>query len=80
MTTIRDRLESIFRKVFDDESLDVQPSMTANDVSGWDSFSHVNLILAVESEFAIKFSTSELLRFKSIGDLLTSVEEKCPRR
>ena len=70
------RLNAVFRKVFDDEDLLVEAQTTANDVVGWDSLSHVNLILAVESEFKIRFTQKELLRFGNVGDLLNSIESK----
>lgn len=62
--------------VFDDDTIQLKPETTANDVDGWDSLSHVNLIVAVESKFSIKFSQKELVSFKSVGDLLKSIESK----
>jgi len=70
------RLNEIFREVFDDEDIDITPEMTANDVDGWDSLSHVNLIVAIESKFKITFSQKELLTFKNVGDLLNSIRGK----
>jgi acyl carrier protein len=52
--------------------------MTANDVEGWDSLSHVVLILAIENRFKIKFNNKELLTLKNVGDLLHSIESKHP--
>jgi acyl carrier protein len=75
MTTI-DKLKDIFRTVFDNEDIQLQPEMTANDVDGWDSLSHVNLILAVEKGFGVRFSQKELLTFKNVGDLLRCIESK----
>ncbi|MBM3888727.1 MAG: acyl carrier protein [Verrucomicrobia bacterium] len=75
MTTI-EKLNGIFRTVFDNDEINIQPEMTANDVDGWDSLSHVNLILAVEKGFGIKFNQRELLTFKNVGDLLRSIESK----
>ncbi len=75
MTTI-EKLNRIFQTVFDNDDLDIRPEMTANDVDGWDSLSHVNLILAVEKGFGIRFSQKELLTFKNVGDLLRSIESK----
>lgn len=69
-------LNEIFREVFDDASLQILPQMTAHDVDGWDSLSHINLIVAVEHRFNIRFSQKELLTFKNIGDLLKSIETK----
>jgi acyl carrier protein len=75
MTTI-EKLTGIFRIVFDNEEIDLQPEMTANDVDGWDSLSHVNVILSVEKGFAIRFSQNEILTFKNVGDLIKSIESK----
>ena len=75
MTTI-EKLNGIFRTVFDNDEINIQPEMTANDVDGWDSLSHVNLILAVEQGFGIRFAQKELLTFKNVGDLLRGIESK----
>jgi acyl carrier protein len=69
-------LNAVFCKVFDDESIRLKPEMTANDIDGWDSLSHVNLIVAVETKFKIRFNQKELLTFKNVGDLLHSIESK----
>jgi acyl carrier protein len=69
-------LTDVFREVFDDPELFLRPEMTANDVDGWDSLSHVNLIVAIETRFKIRFSQKELLTFKTVGDLMRSVGEK----
>ncbi len=76
MATTLDRLTSIFREVFDDAAIHIAPGTTANDVEGWDSLSHVNLIVAIETRFNIRFSQKELLNFRNVGDLLNSIEEK----
>jgi acyl carrier protein len=73
---LQDRLSRIFREVFNDDDICITPGMTANDVEGWDSLSHVNLIVAIEAKFAIKFSQKELLTFKNVGDLLNSIRGK----
>lgn len=69
-------LNDIFRMVFDDPEIDIRPEMTADDITGWDSLSHVNLILAIETRFKIRFSQKELLTMKNIGDLLKMIEGK----
>jgi acyl carrier protein len=71
-----DGLNGIFREVFDDDNIKITPEMTASDVDGWDSLSHVNLIVAIESRFKITFSQKELLTFKNVGDLLNSIRSK----
>jgi acyl carrier protein len=72
----REILNSIFQQVFDDDSIRISPELTANDIDGWDSLSHVNLIVAVETRFNIRFSQKELLTFKNIGDLFKCIEGK----
>ena len=69
-------LNGVFQQVFDDDSIRISPEMTANDIDGWDSLSHVNLIVAVETKFKIRFNQKELLTFKNIGDLLRCIESK----
>jgi len=73
---LQDRLNEIFREVFDDNDIRIAPEMTANDIDGWDSLSYFNLILAVESRFNINFSLTEVQSFKSVGDLLNSIRSK----
>jgi acyl carrier protein len=71
-------LTDIFREVFDDEEITLSREMTANDVDGWDSLSHVNLIVTIEARFSIRFSQKELLTFKNVGDLIDSIQSKLP--
>jgi acyl carrier protein len=71
-----ERLNEIFCVVFDDDEIRIAPEMTANDVDGWDSLSHVNLIVAIENKFNIRFSQKELLTFKNVGDLLNCIHSK----
>ena len=71
-----EQLNAIFCQVFDDDDIKIVPENTANDIDGWDSLSHVNLIVAVEAHFGIRFSQKELLTFKNVGDLLKCIESK----
>jgi acyl carrier protein len=73
---LQDRLNQIFCEVFDDDDIKIAPEMTANDIEGWDSLSHVNLIVAIESKFNIRFNQKELLTFKNVGDLLNCTRSK----
>jgi len=75
MTTM-ETLNDIFRLVFDDDEILINLEMTANDVDGWDSLSHVNLITAVEAKFKIRFNQKELLTMKNIGDLYNAIHSK----
>jgi len=73
-----DSLTEVFCSIFEDNSIVLKPEMTANDVEGWDSLSHVVLILAIENRFKIKFNQKELLTLRNVGDLLHSIESKHP--
>lgn len=72
----QEKLNAIFCTVFDDTDIVITPATTANDVDGWDSLSHVNLIVAVEANFGIRFTQKELLTFKNVGDLLCCIQSK----
>lgn len=63
------RLTDIFHDVFDDDSIKVTPELSAKDVDGWDSLTHIRLILTVEKAFKLKFSTSQIGKLKNVGDL-----------
>jgi acyl carrier protein len=71
-----EKLNGIFRLVFNNDEINIRPEMTANDVDGWDSLSHVNLILAVEKGFGIRLTQKEIMSFKNIGDLLKTIDSK----
>lgn len=70
------RLNNIFRQVFEDNSIEVTSTMTANDVEKWDSLSHLTMIAAVEKEFGIKFKLKELVSMKNVGDLMMAIASK----
>jgi acyl carrier protein len=70
------RLTSVFQDVFDDDSLQIRPEMTADDIEEWDSLTHINLITAVEREFKVKFTTGEVTGMKNVGDLLSLIDKK----
>ena len=74
--TIHARLTDVFRDVFDDDALVVDPDMTAADVPGWDSLMHVRLMLSVERAFAIRLTASDIGRLKSVGDLMALIARK----
>jgi acyl carrier protein len=64
------RLTSIFRDVFDDDELTVTRQLAADRVDGWDSLTHVRLILTVERAFGVKVSAAEVARLTNAGDLI----------
>ena len=71
--TIYTRLNKVFRDVFDDDSITVNPKTTANDIEDWDSLEHITLISAVEREFKMKFKMGEISSMKNVGEMASIV-------
>lgn len=69
-------LTGIFRDILDEDNLELRPSLTAAEVPEWDSFNHINLIVAVESKFEIKFQTAELESLQTVGHLADLIQAK----
>jgi acyl carrier protein len=70
------QLTTIFRDLFEDDTLILTPSLSAADVPEWDSFNHINLIVAIESRFKIKFQTAELEQLHTVGHLVSLIAAK----
>lgn len=70
------RLSEVFHDVFDEDSIKLTPTLSAKDVDGWDSLTHIRLILTVERAFKIKFSTSEIGKLENVGDLAMLIKAK----
>ena len=70
------KLQQVFRDVFDDETIELRPDMTADDIAEWDSLSHIRLMLEAAKEFGVRFSASEVSRLNNVGDLLTLIKAK----
>ena len=66
---IFEKLNEVFRDVFDDESIIVTDATTADDIEAWDSLEHINLIAAVEQEFGIKFNMGQVVSMKNVGEM-----------
>lgn len=62
-------LNEIFREVFDDEKIEVNDATTSKDVDNWDSLEHINLVVAVEKKFGIKFTMGEVTTMKNVGEM-----------
>jgi acyl carrier protein len=73
---IHNRLETVFQNVFNDDTLHIFPEMTAADVEDWDSMQHINLIVACEKQFQVKFALSEISELKNVGELENLIARK----
>jgi len=73
-------LTPIFHEVFDDDSIVITRQTTANDIDAWDSLSHMNMVMAVELKFGIRFALGELQTLKNVGDLIDLTEKKLAKK
>jgi len=73
---MKEKLQEIFRDIFDDEELVITEGMTAADIEDWDSLAQINLIIAIEKEFRIKFNLEEVSKLKNIGEMLDLIKFK----
>ncbi len=71
-----DRVTGVFREVFNDPKLVVTEQTNASHVAGWDSFAHINLIVALEEYFKVNFTTKEISSLTCVGDLLQLLHKK----
>jgi acyl carrier protein len=69
-------LEEIFQEVFDDDGISLTPETSAEDIPEWDSFNHVNIVVASEMRFGVRFRASELEELNNVGDFVKLVQEK----
>lgn len=74
------KLQDIFRSVFEDDELVIARETTAQDVEAWDSVLNVTLMMEVETAFGIRFSTGEIAYLKHVGDLLDLIESKVAKK
>lgn len=65
---IHKRLQDVFRLVFDEDDIEIFAETTAEDIDAWDSLEHINLVIAVEREFNVRFATAEISGLKNVGE------------
>lgn len=70
------KLTKVFREVFDDDSIELTPETTANDIDDWDSIEHINLIAAVEDAFGMRFQMREVSGMKNVGEMVQVIESR----
>ena len=73
---VKEILTEVFQDVFDDDELELFDEMTAEDVEEWTSLTHIQLIVAVEKKFGIKFTTVEVMKLKNVGEFIGLIEKK----
>ena len=73
---VKEKLQEIFRDLFDDETIELFDEMTADDIEDWDSLAHINLIADIERSFGVRFSTKEVTGTKNVGEFIRVIESK----
>ena len=73
---VKKELQEIFRDIFDDEDLVITEETTAEDIEDWDSLTHIQLIVAIEKKFQIKFSSTEIKSSENVGEFVKMIEKK----
>lgn len=73
---ILDEVQAIFRDVLDNEKIVLANETTADDIEEWDSLTHIQLIVAIEKHFKIKFTSKEILSWQNVGELVDSIANK----
>ncbi len=71
-----DSLQEVFRSVFNRPELQIKRETSAVDIDGWDSLMHINLIVAIEEQFDVSFTTEEIGSFSCVGDVLDLLQTK----
>ncbi|MDD5422649.1 MAG: acyl carrier protein [Candidatus Omnitrophota bacterium] len=77
--SIKERLNGIFREVFDDDTIEISDTMTAKDIAEWDSLNHIVLVVAVEKEFGLKLNAAEVGKLENVGSMLTLLEGRATK-
>ena len=73
---VYEQLTRVFRDVFDNEDITINDNTTADDIDEWDSMEYINLIMAVEEEFSIKFTMEQVNGMKNVGEMVDLIIEK----
>ena len=73
---IFNKVQDIFRDIFDEDDLIIEESSSSDDIEDWDSLNHINLVSAIEKEFKIRFALGELKSLKDVGAMIDLMIQK----
>ena len=73
---VANELQEVFRQVLNRPALVLRPELTADDVEGWDSLKHIELVVSAEERFGVRFKTAEVRGLSNVGDMIRKIEEK----
>lgn len=75
-TEILEKIQEIFRDIIDNDELELAENLTAYDIEGYDSLSHIQIVVSIEKEFKIKFLASEINSWQNIGEMMDCIVNK----
>ncbi len=73
---IKSSLNKVFQEIFEDPAIVIHESMAAKDILDWDSLNHINLIVAIEKQFSVRFSVKEVNALKNVGGIIALIQKK----
>ena len=73
---IFDKMEEICTDIMDLKDIKLNDETSADDIEEWDSLSHIQIIVAIEKAFGIKFSSQEMITWKNVGDMVDCIQNK----
>lgn len=76
MEKILSKLQEIYQDVLDNENIELTLETTADDIEEWDSLSHVQLVVEIEKEFGVKFTSKEIMSWNKVGDMIDCISKK----
>lgn len=69
-------LNVVFKDILENDAIEISRETTADDIEEWDSLSHIQLIVAIEKHFKIRFTTAEITSYKNVGEMADGISKK----
>lgn len=76
LNQIMKEVNDIFIDVLDNEDIKLTPETCAKDVEEWDSLNHIQLVVAVEKHFKLRFTTADIQSWKNVGEMCAAIEKR----